>query len=108
MPASVHGGSAALEAGSALEKPAAVRRGRLLLRRETKQRGGKTAVIVTGFETIADLRAGEIEAIARELKQSLACGGTVEENSIVLQGDGPARVAELLRARGFRVGGVTA
>ena len=83
------------------------RRGRLVLRRETKHRGGKTAVIVSGFETIVDLRAGEIDAIARELKQGLACGGTVEDNAIVLQGDRPAKVAELLRARGFRVAGVT-
>jgi translation initiation factor 1 len=86
------------------------RRGRLILRRETKHRGGKTAVIVTGFGGLDDLKAGEVESLARELKRSLACGGSVEgvvpHQEIVLQGDQPARVAELLRARGFRVGGV--
>jgi translation initiation factor 1 (eIF-1/SUI1) len=86
------------------------RRGRLVLRRETKQRGGKTAIIVTGFGGLDDLKAGEVESLARELKRSLACGGSVEgaapHQEIVLQGDQPARVAELLRTRGFRVAGV--
>jgi translation initiation factor 1 len=86
------------------------RGGRLILRRETKHRGGKTAVIVTGFGGLDELKAGEVESLARELKRSLACGGSVEgvapHQEIVLQGDQPARVAELLRARGFRVGGV--
>jgi len=86
------------------------RRGRLVLRRETQHRGGKTAIIVTGFGGLDDLKAGEVEALARELKRSLACGGSVEgaapHQEIVLQGDQAARVAELLRARGFRVAGV--
>jgi translation initiation factor 1 len=86
------------------------RRGRLVLRRETKHRGGKTAIIVTGFGGLDDLKAGELESLARELKRSLACGGSLEgvapHQEIVLQGDQPARVAEFLRARGFRVAGV--
>jgi translation initiation factor 1 len=87
-----------------------VRRGRLVLRRETKHRGGKTAIIVTGFGGLDDLKAGGVESLARELKRSLACGGSVEgdfpHQEIVLQGDQPARVAELLRTRGYQVAGV--
>jgi translation initiation factor 1 len=94
------------------EAATSVRRGRLILRRETRHRGGKTAIIVTGFGGLDDLKAGELEALARELKRSLACGGSVEgvapHQEIVLQGDQPTRVAEFLRCRGFRVGGVTA
>jgi translation initiation factor 1 (eIF-1/SUI1) len=45
------------------------------------------------------------------LKRELGCGGTLpakhDKAEIVIQGDQPARVAELLRARGFRVDGVT-
>lgn len=95
---------------AAARDTAPVRRGRLVLRRETKHRGGKTAIIVTGFGGLDDLKAGELETLARELKRSLACGGSLEgvapHREIVLQGDQPARVAELLRTRGFRVAGV--
>jgi translation initiation factor 1 (eIF-1/SUI1) len=86
-------------------------RGRLVLRRETKRRGGKAVVVVAGLRAHAHLPESEIAAIAQQLKQQLGCGGTVErvsgDTEIVVQGDQPARVAELLRARGFRVDGVT-
>jgi translation initiation factor 1 (eIF-1/SUI1) len=86
-------------------------RGRLVLRRETTRRGGKAVVVVAGLRASAHLAESEIAAVAQQLKQQLGCGGTVErvsgDTEIVVQGDQPARVAELLRARGFRVDGVT-
>ena len=82
-------------------------RGRLVLRRETKHRGGKTVVVVAGFELLPGLDASALDALARELKQQLGCGGTVEDGEIILQGDRAAEVAGVLRARGFRVDGVT-
>lgn len=85
--------------------------GRLVMRRETKHRGGKTVVVVTGFETIPTLDAKAVMTLAAELKKTLGCGGTMEEEGterrIVIQGDDPARVNALLVARGFRVSGVT-
>ncbi|MBN1653363.1 MAG: translation initiation factor [Deltaproteobacteria bacterium] len=85
--------------------------GRLILRRETKHRGGKTVVIVSGFGAQSDWDSRTIAELAKHLKTQLACGGSVVshegESEIVLQGDHPARVAELLRARGLDVGGVT-
>ncbi|HEX5659798.1 MAG TPA: translation initiation factor [Polyangiales bacterium] len=85
--------------------PAPPKRGRVILRRETKHRGGKAVVIVRGVPD------AEVDALAKQLKQKLGCGGTVErdagETEIVLQGDQPAKVAEWLRAEGFRVDGVT-
>jgi translation initiation factor 1 len=87
---------------------AAKSRGRLVLRRETKHRGGKAVIIVRGLAGLAD---AEVESLAKQLKQKLGCGGTVErdegEPELVLQGDQPAKVAEWLRAQGFRVDGVT-
>jgi translation initiation factor 1 len=87
------------------------KRGRLVMRRETKHRGGKTAVVVSGFGTQAAAKREEVESIAAALKRTLGCGGTVEDSGpgweIVLQGDNPAKVAELLRSQGFRVDGVT-
>ncbi len=85
------------------DKPA--KRGRVILRRETKHRGGKAVVIVRG------VLEAEVDALAKQLKNKLGCGGTVDRDSgepeIVLQGDQPAKVAEYLRAEGFRVDGVT-
>jgi translation initiation factor 1 len=86
-------------------------RGRLVLRRETKHRGGKAVVVVTGFAQLRDFDAAAVNDLAKRLKQALGCGGTVEDNGgateIVLQGDRAAKVAELLRAQNFRVDGVT-
>jgi translation initiation factor 1 (eIF-1/SUI1) len=86
-------------------------RGRLVLRRETKHRAGKAVIVVTGFEQLKDFDDVAQAALAKELKQALGCGGTLETSAgrpeLVLQGDRPAQVAALLRARGFRVAGVT-
>jgi translation initiation factor 1 len=106
--------TAATTAATTAPKPSAddkKSRGRLVLRREKKGRGGKTVVIVAGLRAHAHLADSEIEKLTQHLKQQLGCGGTSErvtnDVEIVVQGDQPARVAELLRARGFRVEGVT-
>lgn len=112
------GGRAAPDASSATATPAAQApaapsgdpsksRGRLVLRRETKHRGGKAVIVITGFEAITGFDEHAIAELAKDCKQALACGGTVDGHDIVLQGDRAADVAELLRARGFRVAGVT-
>ena len=99
------------EAPPSVAKEAPRKRGRVVLRRETKHRGGKAVIIVTGLSALPDFDVRAAQELAQQLKQQLGCGGTVEERNgereIVLQGDKPARVAELLRARGFRVDGVT-
>jgi len=93
------------------EAPAPNVRGRLVLRREKKHRGGKTVVIVAGLRASAHLPESEIEKLAKYLKEQLGCGGAVErvpnDTEIVIQGDQAARVAELLRAKSFKVDGVT-
>jgi translation initiation factor 1 len=87
--------------------PSAASLGRLVLRRETKHRGGKAVVIIGGFGALRGFDAHAIAELARECRQALGCGGTVDGDEIVLQGDRAAQVAELLRAKGFRVAGVT-
>jgi translation initiation factor 1 len=79
----------------------------LILRRETKHRGGKAVVIVSGFGALQDFDAREIADLAARCKRALGCGGTVDGDEIVLQGDRAAEVAELMRSEGFRVAGVT-
>jgi translation initiation factor 1 len=78
--------------------------GRVVLRRETAHRGGKTVVVVDDFAT--HLPASVIEKIAKKLRASCGCGGTVKGRTIEIQGDQPARVRAVLEAEGFQVAGV--
>ena len=83
--------------------PQATPRGpaRAVVRMERKGRGGKEATVIEKLE----LKPMELETWCRELKQALGCGGTVEGDTIVLQGDLRQRVAPVLEKRG--VGRVT-
>lgn len=99
--------AAALSPGAAPAASAPKPRGRLSLRRETKHRGGKTVVIVSGFAQLPGISERELEELLQQLKQRLGCGGSVLTRELLLQGDRPAQVAALLREHGFRVDGVT-
>src|SRR5271170_610943 len=81
-------------------------RGRLILRRETKDRGGKVVVVVYGFNELPGSNAVMIGNLAKELKGKLGCGGSFDRSEIVLQGDRAAAVSALLEELGFRVDGV--
>jgi translation initiation factor 1 len=81
-------------------------RGRLVLRREKKDRGGKTVVVVSGFTELPGANAVMIADLAKELKGKLGCGGSFDRQEIVLQGDRAAAVNALLEELGFRVDGV--
>jgi len=78
--------------------------GRVVLRRETAHRGGKTVVVVDEF---APHHSREfIEALQRRLQKELGCGGTTKDRKIEIQGDQAAKVRRLLEEEGFRVAGV--
>ena len=81
--------------------------GRLVLRREKKDRGGKTVVIISGFRELPQYNAAAVADLARKLRGKLGCGGSFDRHEIMLQGDRPADVASHLRELGFRVDGVT-
>ena len=83
-------------------------RGRLILRKEKKDRGGKVVVVVYGFTELPGANAVMIGDLARELKGKLGCGGSFDRQEIVLQGDRCADVCALLETLGFRVDGVRA
>lgn len=84
------------------EEPAAAGSGdapfaaKLVIARERKGRGGKTATLVRGVT----LTGAALETFARELRQALGTGGGVEGDAIVLAGDQSARAAQWLRERG--------
>jgi translation initiation factor 1 len=86
--------------------PSKKARGRLILRRETKDRGGKVVVVVYGFAELPGANAVMIADLARELKGKLGCGGSFDRHEIVLQGDRCAEVCAALENAGFRVDGV--
>ncbi|ATW87899.1 translation initiation factor 1 [Halohasta litchfieldiae] len=67
--------------------------------RMESRRYGKPMTIVEGFEdTTIDLKE-----LASGLKQRLGAGGTVEGETIEIQGDHQRRLPELLREEGFAV-----
>ncbi|WP_434383539.1 translation initiation factor [Melittangium boletus] len=81
-------------------KAAAPARGpaRAVVRMERKGRGGKEVTVVEQLE----LPEAERETWLKALKGSLGCGGTVEGDTLVLQGDQRERLPALLEARGVR------
>ena len=81
-----------------------LKKGRVVLRREKAQRGGKTVIVVHDFES--QIENLEIETLAREARQACGCGGTVRGREIELQGDIAPRVRIFFERAGFRVCGV--
>jgi translation initiation factor 1 len=71
---------------------------RAVVRMERKGRGGKE---VTAVEQLG-LPARELVHWLKDLKAALGCGGAVEGDALVLQGDHRKRLPELLAARGVR------
>ena len=78
--------------------------GRVVLRRETTHRGGKTVIVVDQFATHLPLSV--IESIAKKIRVSCGCGGSVKGRTIEIQGDQPDRVRAVLEQEGFKVAGV--
>lgn len=88
---------------------------RAVVRMERKGRGGKEVTIIAfagaslaappdrrgrGADKLG-LSPAELERWCRELKQALGCGGAVDGELIVLQGDLRPRIAAVLEAKGI-------
>lgn len=85
---------------------------RAVVRMERKGRGGKEVTVVALTRPAPAKRGGggggdrlalpppELERWCRDLKQALGCGGTVDGELIVLQGDLRPRIGAVLEARG--------
>jgi translation initiation factor 1 len=80
------------------ERPPAIGPAKAVVRMERKGRGGKE---ITAIEQLG-LKAKDLETWMKELKNALGCGGVIEEEAIVLQGDQRKRLPALLAARGVR------
>ena len=61
-----------------------------------KRRYGKVITLVSGFDKTVD-----IKGTAKSLKEKLACGGTVKDSVIELQGNHKKRIKPILVKLGF-------
>ena len=71
---------------------------RAVVRLERSGRGGKEVTVVEHLAIAASARDEWLKA----LKAALGCGGTVEDERLVLQGDQRKRLPALLQARGVK------
>jgi len=72
--------------------------GTVRVRRESKGRGGKTVMVITGLP----LDAAALTALAGELKRSCGCGGTCKDGIIEIQGDHGEHILAELAKRGYK------
>lgn len=63
--------------------------------RTEKRRFGKITTVVQGLDGV------DVKEIAKKLKAKLACGGTVKNNEIELQGEHKAKAKKVLIEEGF-------
>lgn len=91
---------AAAHAAASATKPAADPKlpARAVVAVERKGRGGKTVTLVTHLCLSNDA----LDAWVTEMKRSLGCGGTREDDAIALQGDQRERAIDWLTRKGVR------
>ncbi len=81
----------------AAQSPSLESAGKLVIRRESKGRGGKSVTVVSGLPV-------ELVATWAQLaKSALGCGATVEGVCVIVQGDQMTRLEALLSKHGARL-----
>jgi len=63
--------------------------------RTEKRRFGKVITVIVGLDGV------NIKELAKKLKEKLACGGTIKNDEIELQGDHKHKAKEVLLKEGF-------
>jgi len=74
------------------------REGQRIRVRKDKRKYGKFVTLIDGFEGV------DVNKVAKELKSKLACGGTVKDGRIELQGDHYNKTKKILVDLGFSEG----
>jgi translation initiation factor 1 len=79
-------------------KPTGRTYARAVVRMERSGRGGKEATVIEQLQ----LTAREREFWLKALKSALGCGGSIEDDTIMLQGDQRERLKRILADRGVK------
>lgn len=66
---------------------------------EKKGRGGKTAIIIKGFEGPEE----DLKQLGKDLKSHCATGGSVKDGEIIIQGQLRDKAMDFLKKKGYRV-----
>jgi translation initiation factor 1 len=69
------------------------------LQRQSKGRNGKPVVVISGLPLAAD----EMKQLAKRLKAKCAVGGTVENGTIIIQGDKREAIRAELESLDYKV-----
>ncbi len=69
------------------------------LYREVKGRKGKVVTIITGIGGSRE----DLKEMARQIKQALGTGGSIQEGDILIQGDHRTAIKDWLSKRGLNV-----
>lgn len=80
------------------------RLGRVILRKETAHRGGKTVIVIHDFPPTTT--PSELEALGKRLRQAMGTGGAVKDRTIEMQGDQAPKIRAFLETEGWTVAGV--
>ena len=80
------------------------RKGRVVLRKETAHRGGKTVIVVDQFPSGTSV--GVLNELARGLRKAVGTGGAVKDGTIEMQGDNPDKIRKYLEEYGYDVRGI--
>jgi translation initiation factor 1 len=75
---------------------------KLMIRLETKQRGGKKATLIRGF--VGKLE--DLEKLAKQIKNHCGTGGSIVESEILIQGDMVQKVKAFLINAGYKTNNI--
>jgi translation initiation factor 1 len=64
---------------------------------KTKRKYGKPVTVISGFSG----KRIDLQSLAKELKAACACGGTLKNSTIELQGDQADRASRFLTSKGY-------